>query len=263
MRSKGSAHKVNSFFLTAFIVLLAAVAAALCSSGVFSFKKTKAEAVVFFKSGGKSFMYSPESGVCEHEVLKLESDEDEAELFLKEKNGTYYFEGKSGAEALLEIENILLETVSVSYDKRNMAFLDSQGSLYFLDIKGDKPESYMVIDENVEQYSFTGTKNDIVFMGKDGSLSYFSERYKKKEESKVKKFQVSNSMNVFYIRNDGIAVMFNVGKKAEIDTDVYDIKFINGMLFYIKERNGEQGDLYYFDGKDSFAAGVKAESFLD
>lgn len=254
-------HKINNFALAAVIILLVTIFSIIYSGGTARRLRAEDDASVIFRNNNSIFVYSIEDGV--YELKDYESDESKSVSCVAEKNGEYYFVDKKGNEFRLEIENILLETVSISYDKKYVAFLNEKRDLYRVNVSGDKPNTYSIIDNDVKHYSFTGRKNDIVFMKDDDSMFYFSGYYKNKEEENIKKFQVSNGMDIFYIRDGGTAVMFNVGKKTEFDENVNDIKFNDGLLFYIKENDENKKELCYFNGEESFYSNIEAESFLD
>ena len=260
-------HKINNFILAAVIILFTAVISVLYSSGLFTTEtfQENGDSYVNLRINGEGFTYSPNGGVSKGYTPYKIQDETTC---IAEESGKFMFVNENGEKSALTLSGLLTDTSKSSSDGKYTLVLGEEGVLYNIKIWDGKPQTYVEIDTDIESASFTGRKNDIVYTKNDSSLYYFSGSYKNKEENAVKEFEVADgSMNVFYIRGEdkGKLIMFNVGKKTEIDDNVYDIKFSGGTLFYIKnfDKKDNAGELFYFNGKESVPANVRAEILLD
>ena len=181
--------------------------------------------------------------------VKLEDDRKIGDTFSLGKDGTslvfrtseegVYFK-LDDEEYKLAIENIDINSISISPNEKSL-MLVADNDLYLCSIKEKKLDRFSMVEEDIDEASFT-IGGDFVY--KKGSYLYYSSGgYKAEIENNASVLTVSyDSMALYYIRGNGELVRFITGGKqgengsVVIDENVSDMFYCGAnYLAYIKD----------------------------
>ena len=253
-------RKISTFKIVIGVLVFVFIATGIMSSGLFTTNAGVAAAKPMDINNVSDIVYTYEEILyktsvdgentalfdadVEHENNRKIGDtfslgKDDTSFVFRTSEAGVYFKLDNG-EYKLPIENIDIDSISLSPNEKRL-MLVADNDLYLCNIKEKKLDRFSMVEENIDEASFT-IGGDFVY--KKGTYLYYSSGgYKAEIESNASVLTVSyDSMGLYYIRSNGELVRFRTGGKqgengsVVIDENVSDMFYCGAnYLAYIKD----------------------------